>query len=75
MVELNIDPRFTRAILYANEKRVSDEVISIAAVMSVSSQLHITAGIDPFQISKAKKKQGVIEGDHITFLNIFNKYC
>jgi len=56
MVELNIDSRFTRAILTANKKRVSEEVISIAAVMTVSSQLHITAGIDPFQISKAKKK-------------------
>jgi HrpA-like RNA helicase len=48
MVELNIDPRFTRAILTANQKRVSEEVISIAAIMTVSNQLHITAGVDPF---------------------------
>lgn len=56
MIELNIDPRFTRSILIANEKRVSEEVISIAAIMTVSNQLHITAGTDPFLISKAKKK-------------------
>lgn len=37
MVELNIDPRFTRSIFTANQKRVSDEVISIAAIMSVSN--------------------------------------
>jgi hypothetical protein len=29
---------------------------------------------DPTIISKAKKKYGVIEGDHITLLNIFNIY-
>jgi HrpA-like RNA helicase len=58
MVEFNIDPRFTRAILAANseDRRVADELISIAAVMAVSKELHITAGTDPFSISKAKKK-------------------
>jgi hypothetical protein len=29
---------------------------------------------DPNTIAKAKKKYGVIEGDHITLLNIFNLY-
>ena len=29
---------------------------------------------DPTTIQKAKKKHGVIEGDHITLLNIFNLY-
>jgi hypothetical protein len=29
---------------------------------------------DPNIIAKAKKKYGVIEGDHITLLNIFNLY-
>ena len=58
MVEFNIDPRFTRSIFAANseDRRVADELISIAAVMAVSKELHITAGTDPFSISKAKKK-------------------
>lgn len=77
MVQTNLDPSFMRAIIVANQedKRVASEIITIAALMQVSQQLHVTAGVDPFQVSKAKKKQGVIEGDHITFLNIFNKYC
>ena len=29
---------------------------------------------DPTILAKAKKKFGVIEGDHITLLNIFNLY-
>ena len=29
---------------------------------------------DPTVIAKNKKKYGVIEGDHITLLNIFNLY-
>jgi len=29
---------------------------------------------DPTIIAKSKKKYGVIEGDHITLLNIFNLY-
>jgi len=27
-----------------------------------------------FKVAKSKKKEGVIEGDHITYLNIYNKY-
>lgn len=73
---LHISPQFTRAILSANSKDrcVGRELVTIAALMSVSQQLHYTADIDPFQLAKLKKKEGVIEGDHITFLNIFNKY-
>ena len=29
---------------------------------------------DPHALAKAKKKYGVIEGDHITLINIFNLY-
>jgi hypothetical protein len=29
---------------------------------------------DPFSVSKAKKKYGCTEGDHITLLNIYNLY-
>lgn len=51
---------------------MTDEVLTIAAVLSVQNLFHSVK--DPSIIAKNKKKYGVIEGDHITLLNIFNTY-
>ena len=40
MSEIQIDIRFSNAILAANEAKVGDEMITIASLMSVSQQLH-----------------------------------
>jgi hypothetical protein len=55
-----------------DEWRVTDELLTIAALLSVPSLFNSVR--DPTSIAKAKKKYGVIEGDHITLLNIYNLY-
>ena len=47
--------------------------MSIAALLSVQSLFNAVR--DPVKLANSKKKYGVIEGDHITLLNIFNIYC
>jgi ATP-dependent RNA helicase DDX35 len=51
---------------------VTEEILIIAAMLQVPNLFN--SAKDPNQIAKAKKKHGVIEGDHITLLNIFNIY-
>ena len=76
MVELQLDPRYAKAIYVANgeDYSVFNEVLAIASLMQFSSQL-FTNKADSITVSKVKKRpsHGAIEGDHITLLNIFNK--
>jgi ATP-dependent RNA helicase DDX35 len=71
---LPVTAEFGKAILEANSEQnlVGNEVASIAALMEV--QIHF-GGEDPFKTAQRKKKDfGVLQGDHITYLNIFNKF-
>ena len=73
-VELPVDPKVGRAILASNDDqyKCTEEILSLAAVLEVGGIFQ--SNIDPIRLSKAKKKLGVIEGDHITIINIFNTY-
>eukprot|EP00347_Sterkiella_histriomuscorum_P014916 403359024 len=74
LVEMPVDPRMAACILNSNreEWKITEEILSICALLSVQN-LFLSVK-DPYTIQKAKKKCGVIEGDHITLLNIFNTY-
>ena len=74
LVEMPVDPRMAACILNSNkdEWRVTEEILSIAALMSVQNLFHTVK--DPTVLAKNKKKYGAVEGDHITLLNIFNLY-
>lgn len=52
--------------------KVTEEVLSIAAMLSVQNLFNSVR--DPTRLATQKKKYGVIEGDHITLLNILNTY-
>jgi len=54
------------------EWRVTEEILTIAALFSVQNIYNAVR--EPYKLANAKKKYGVIEGDHITLLNIFNLY-
>lgn len=75
LVEMPLDPRSATAVLIANESpfRVCSEVLTIVSVLQFSQQL-FTNQADNLAICKVKKRpqHGVIEGDHITLLNMFN---
>jgi HrpA-like RNA helicase len=46
-------------------------MLTIVALLSVNQSLTVAVR-DPYTLSKAKKKYGSTEGDHITLLNIYN---
>ena len=46
-------------------------MLTIVSLLSVSQSLTVAVR-DPYTLSKAKKKYGSTEGDHITLLNIYN---
>jgi hypothetical protein len=85
LVEMPIDPRMAACLLNSSnliilikyiidrdEWKVTEEILTIAALMSVQNIFHSVR--DPTVIAKGKKKYGCIEGDHITLLNIYNLY-
>jgi len=84
LVELPIDSRMAAAILNSSknlnalnssdrsEWKVTEEVLSIAALLSVQNLFNSVR--DPVRLATQKKKYGVIEGDHITLLNILNTF-
>lgn len=74
MVELPVDPKFSTAIINSNkeEYRCTEEILTIAAVLSVGNIFH--TNVDPVRVSKTKKKMGAVEGDHVTLVNIYNTY-
>lgn len=75
LVELPVDPKLGASILASNseEFKCTDEILSIAALMTVGNLFQ--NGVDSVRLAKAKKKLGALEGDHITLLNIFHSYC
>ena len=67
MAELPLDPMVAKVLLEAKEQDCLEEMLTIAAMGSVSTVFH--GALDPSQ-----SRFAVEEGDHLTFLNIFAMY-
>ncbi len=66
--ELPVDPQMGKMIITSNEYGCSREIITIVAMMSVGDIFY--SSID----NEIKRKQSVEEGDHLSYLNIYNSY-
>ena len=72
--DIPIDPRLAVVLLRAGEKKFkcTYEVLIIASMISVQNLFYQVK--DPAHLLKAKQKIGIIEGDHLTLLNIYREY-
>lgn len=73
VAELPLDPMISKMILASNELGCSDEIITIAAVLSIQSVWVIARGVQKEQ-DEAKLRFAAAEGDHITFLNVYKGF-
>jgi ATP-dependent RNA helicase DDX35 len=73
MAEFPVEPRLTRVLLAAGELGCSEEMLSIAACVSVQNVYHQPRGMRS-AADAAHKKFAVAEGDHLTLLNIYNSF-
>ncbi|WZZ24834.1 hypothetical protein YC2023_008235 [Brassica napus] len=73
VAELPLDPMISKMILASNELCCSDEIITIAAVLSIQSVWVIARGVQKEQ-DEAKLRFAAAEGDHVTFLNVYKGF-
>ncbi|ESQ55550.1 hypothetical protein EUTSA_v10024567mg [Eutrema salsugineum] len=73
VAELPLDPMISKMILASSELGCSDEIITIAAVLSIQSVWVIARGVQKEQ-DEAKLRFAAAEGDHVTFLNVYKGF-
>ncbi|CAN8274636.1 unnamed protein product [Cochlearia groenlandica] len=73
VAELPLDPMISKMILASSELGCSDEIITIAAVLSIQSVWVISRGVQREQ-DEAKLRFAAAEGDHVTFLNVYKGF-
>ena len=70
MAELPLEPMYSKAILVAKEAGCVEEVLIIVSMLSVEN-IFYTSLKHKEKAKAAKARFSVLEGDHLTFLNIF----
>ncbi|KFK28520.1 hypothetical protein AALP_AA7G007300 [Arabis alpina] len=73
VAELPLDPMISKMILASSELGCSEEIITIAAVLSIQSVWVIARGVQKEQ-DEAKLRFAAAEGDHVTFLNVYKGF-
>ncbi|KIL56391.1 hypothetical protein M378DRAFT_172788 [Amanita muscaria Koide BX008] len=73
MADFPLDPRVSKALLQSVKLNVSEEMLTIAAMLSVQNIWRRPFGQDR-KADRAKLKLSVTGSDHLTLLNVYNKY-
>ncbi|RDY11914.1 putative pre-mRNA-splicing factor ATP-dependent RNA helicase DEAH9 [Mucuna pruriens] len=73
VAELPLDPMVSKMIIASSQLGCSEEIITIAAVLSVQSIWISGRGIQK-ESDEAKLRFAAAEGDHITFLNVYKGF-
>ncbi|KAL6992438.1 ATP-dependent RNA helicase [Sarracenia purpurea var. burkii] len=73
VAEIPLDPMISRMILASNQLGCSDEIITIASVLSIQS-IWVSVWGQQKELDGAKLRFAAAEGDHITFLNVYKGF-
>ncbi|XP_021766037.1 probable pre-mRNA-splicing factor ATP-dependent RNA helicase DEAH9 [Chenopodium quinoa] len=73
VAEIPLDPMISKALLASNELGCSEEMLTIASVLSVQSIWISVRGAQK-QLDEAKLRFAAAEGDHVTFLNVYKGF-
>ncbi|XP_022715794.1 probable pre-mRNA-splicing factor ATP-dependent RNA helicase DEAH9 isoform X3 [Durio zibethinus] len=73
VAEIPLEPMISKMILASNELGCSEEIITIAAVLSIQSIWFSGWGAQK-ELDEAKLRFAAAEGDHVTFLNIYKGF-
>uniref|UniRef100_A0A7C8ZDG4 RNA helicase n=2 Tax=Opuntia streptacantha TaxID=393608 RepID=A0A7C8ZDG4_OPUST len=73
VAEIPLDPMLSKVILASGELGCSEEILTVAAVLSVQS-IWISVRGAQRQLDEAKLRFAAAEGDHITFLNVYKGF-
>ena len=73
MAELPTDASMSKILLQSGSMKCSHEILMVCAMLSVKNVFISSKNIQD-RIEHAKKKFSVLEGDHLTYLNIYTSY-
>ncbi|KAB7494274.1 putative pre-mRNA-splicing factor ATP-dependent RNA helicase mog-4 [Armadillidium nasatum] len=74
MAELPVDPMMSRMILSADQYKVVEEILTIAAMLSVNGAIFYRPKDKAVHADTAKKNFFHPDGDHLTLMNVFNEW-
>ncbi|KAJ9136077.1 hypothetical protein P3X46_033189 [Hevea brasiliensis] len=70
--EIPLDPMIAKMMLSSSQLGCSEEIITIAAVLSIQSIWVSTKAQK--ELDEAKLRFAAVEGDHVTFLNVYQGF-
>ncbi|KAJ4828539.1 hypothetical protein Tsubulata_035963 [Turnera subulata] len=73
VAEIPLDPMIAKMILSSNQLGCLDEIITIAAILSIQS-IWVSARGAQKELDEAKLRFAAAEGDHVTFLNVYKGF-
>ncbi|KAL4292087.1 hypothetical protein GQ457_14G009490 [Hibiscus cannabinus] len=73
VAEIPLEPMVAKMIISSNELGCSDEIITIASILSIQSIWFSIRGAQK-ELDEAKLRFAAAEGDHVTFLNIYKGF-
>ncbi|XP_030552361.1 probable pre-mRNA-splicing factor ATP-dependent RNA helicase DEAH9 isoform X2 [Rhodamnia argentea] len=73
VAEIPLDPMISKMILSSNQLGCSEEVLTIAAVLSIQSIWVSSRGIQK-ELDEAELRFAAAEGDLVTFLNVYKGF-
>ncbi|KAK3905353.1 P-loop containing nucleoside triphosphate hydrolase protein [Staphylotrichum tortipilum] len=74
MAELAVEPMMAKTLLSAPSFNCLSEILTIAAMTSVGGNIWIQHDGEKKQSDSARRKFAAAEGDHLTFLNVYQAF-
>ena len=75
MAELPVDPMMSKMILAADQYSVVEEILTIAAMMSVNGSIFYRPKDKIVHADTARKNFFHPDGDHLTLMNVYNEWA
>ncbi|XP_071957723.1 probable ATP-dependent RNA helicase DHX35 [Antedon mediterranea] len=73
MAEFPLDPMFAKMLLVSGDFGCSEEILTITAMLQVQN-IFFTPRNQKIQAEKMKRRFSVMEGDHLTLLNVYEAF-
>ncbi|XP_074646855.1 putative ATP-dependent RNA helicase DHX35 isoform X2 [Tubulanus polymorphus] len=73
MAEFPLNPMYAKMLLSSGDLGCSEEAVIIAAMTQIQN-IHITISGKKITSDKAKRKFSVMEGDHLSLLNVYRAF-
>lgn len=74
MAEFPVDPMMAKMILASEKYKCSEEIVTIAAMLSVNSAIFYRPKDKIIHADTARKNFNHIAGDHLSLLNVYNQW-